>query len=108
MADFATFLSTLKSGIATLVSGSFSEAKTAATQDALAFLENSRADLERWTNLLMEGKLTHEDFEFLVAGRKEVAAMEALKQAGLAQVRIDRFQNALLHLVVESAFKIFP
>jgi hypothetical protein len=36
-----------------------------------------------------------------------VATIEALKDAGLAQVRIDRFQKATLHLVIESAFKLF-
>jgi hypothetical protein len=40
-------------------------------------------------------------------GRKDVAAMAALTQAGLAQIRIERFRGALLHIVIESAFSVF-
>ncbi len=107
MAGFSDFLSTVKLGIAQLAAGSFGEAKQAAERDAQEFLQKTEADLKRWTDLLVDGKLTHEEFEFLVMGRKEVATMEALKQAGLAQVRVDRFRNAILHLVVESAFAVF-
>jgi hypothetical protein len=36
-----------------------------------------------------------------------LAELHALKQAGLAMVRIDRFKNALLDLVIDTAFDVF-
>ncbi len=107
MSDFSTFLTTLKQGIAQLAADSFRDAKRAAQADGEAFLRKSESDLERWTDLLVDGKLTQEEFEFLVMGRKDVIEMKALEAAGLAAVRVDRFRNAVLRLVVDTAFSVF-
>jgi hypothetical protein len=63
--------------------------------------------LRRWTKLLAQGDLSKDDFEWLVAGKKDLAEMEALKQTGLALVRLERFQNALISLVIDTAFETF-
>ena len=81
--------------------------KEEAVSDTKKFLEASKSDLKRWVKLLAQGDITQDDFEWLVLGRKDVAKMYALKQAGLTLVRIDRFKSALLNLVIDSAFDIF-
>jgi hypothetical protein len=58
MADFPAFLTTLKTGVATLASGTFSEVKAAATQDAQAFIDGSRAD-PRALDRTSGGRRTH-------------------------------------------------
>ena len=106
MADFNAFLKAVEAGAVELITGSFRDVGAAAKKDVANYLTKSKDDLKRWTDLLVGGQLTHEEFETLVLGKKEVAEMIALKQVGLAEVRLDRFQNALLHLVIESAFKL--
>ena len=108
MADFTTFLSALKDGVTQLVTKTFADHRDAAVKDASAFLEKTRVDLERWTKELGAGTLKKDDFEFLVNGKKDLAEMQALKQAGLALVRVDQFRKSVLDLVVGTAFKMFP
>ena len=108
MADFNQLLSALKDGVARLAAQSLQDFRKAAVKDADAFLEKTRADLSRWAGELEAGTLTQDDFEFLVKGKQDLAEMQALKQAGLALVRVDQFRNSLLDLVIGTAIKLFP
>lgn len=107
MATFDDFWKTLKEGLEALAVKNWKEVKGAAVADGTAFFDKTKADLERWTKLLAAGELTKDDFEWLIAGKKDLAEMQALKQAGLAQVRLERFQNALISLVIDTAFDTF-
>jgi hypothetical protein len=75
--------------------------------EAQEFLRKSRDDVERWAGLMNEEKLTPEEFESLVKGKKDLAEMEALKRAGMALVRIDRLRESLIEVVIKTAFGIF-
>lgn len=107
MADFDDFLENLKKGLEELAKKNWREFRDAAEKDGKAFVEKTKEDLRRWTKLLGQGGLSKDDFEFLVAGKKDLAEMEALKQAGLTLVRLERFQNALISLVIDTAFETF-
>lgn len=108
MSDFNKFLSALKDGVKQLVTQTLADHRNAAVKDANAFLEKTRVDLERWTKELAAGKLKTDEFEFLVKGKKDLAEMQALKQAGLTLVRVDQFRNSVFDLVIGTAFKMFP
>jgi hypothetical protein len=107
MPDFDDFLENLKKGLEELAKKNWIEFREAAEKDGKAFVEKTKEDLRRWTKLLAQGDLSKDDFEFLVAGKKDLAAMEALRQAGLTLVRLERFQNALTSLVIDTAFETF-
>lgn len=107
MPDFDDFLENLKKGLEELAKKNWAEFREAAEKDGKAFVEKTKEDLRRWTKLLAQGDLSKDDFEFLVAGKKDLAEMEALRQAGLTLVRLERFQNALISLVIDTAFETF-
>ncbi len=107
MSKFDDFLKALKDGIKELAEESWKEYQQSAVKDGSAFVEKTKEDLERWTKLLANGDLTPKDFEWLVKGKKDLAELEALKQAGLALARLDQLRNSLIDLVVGTAFKIF-
>ncbi len=107
MARFEQFLKALRDGLKALVADTIQDFSQAATKDGQAFLKKARADLERWTKALARGQLSKADFEWLVQGKKDLAEMEALKQAGLGLVRVDQFRSSLIDLVVGTAFKVF-
>jgi len=107
MADFGNFLENLENGLGELAKDSMNDFAAAALKDGKAFIEKARDDLNRWTKLLAAGELTKEDFEFLVAGKKDLAEMETLKEAGLTLVRIEKFQNALISLIIDTAIDTF-
>ena len=89
-----------------LIARTLSDHKRAATKDVAAFLKRARSDLERWVRQLASGALTQDEFEFLVRGQKDLAEMEALKQAGLGSARLDQFQASLIDLVIGTAVKL--
>lgn len=107
MADFNDFLRNLEESLRELVREHFEDFLAVARKDGEAFIERAKEDLKRWTRLLAAGELTRQDFEFLVAGKKDLAEMEGLKQAGLTLVRIEKFQNALISLIIDTALKTF-
>jgi len=102
MFDFDDFFKTLVGNLKAFVEGSWKDYKDAAFKDGKAFLGKAKKDIERWTELLVEGKLTQDEFGFLLAGKKDVAELEALKQAGLSAVRLTKFRNGLLRVVIDT------
>jgi len=107
MPGFDDFLSSVRKKLTNLVKRNLQDHRDEAIADGKEFLEKARADLERWTGLLAEGKLSRDDFEWLVAGKKDLAELTLLKQKGLAQVRVDRFKNGLLDIVIDTAVDTF-
>ena len=71
------------------------------TQD---FLQRSKDGVARAGLLYAEGKIDRDDFEDLILGKKDLAEMHALKQAGLASATIDTFTNGVLQIFVDAAF----
>lgn len=106
MPDIDEFFNALKDEITELAETHLEEMREAAIQDGTAFLQRTRDDLKRWAHLLEKGEMSREEFESLVRGQKDLAEMEALKQAGLAAVRAERFRNALIDRIVGTASRI--
>lgn len=106
MVDFDAFLKELKIGVRDIAREEAKGFVRATRRDGKEFLEAIEEDLELWTNQLAEGKLTVEDFEFLVRGKKDLAKMKTLTQAGLAAVRIDRIRMAMIELIITAAGKM--
>jgi hypothetical protein len=107
MPDFDAFLDQLEDDIVDLADAHFDELREQAVQDGEAFLDRTEADLKRWTTLLETGRLSREEMASLVRGQKDLARMNALKQAGLAAVEATRFRDALLERVVSTAVRVF-
>ena len=107
MSNFNNFINIIEEGVKELAKKTLKGFKDEALSDTKNFLKETEEDLKRWTKLLAKGELSQDDFEWLVLSRKDVAELHALKQAGLALVRTDRFKNALIDLVIDTAFDVF-
>lgn len=79
-----------------------------AVSDTEDFLQRSRDGVARATALLAAEQIDQEDFEDLILGKKDLAEMHALKQAGLASATIDTFVNGVLQILVDAAFAAIP
>ena len=106
MVDFDAFFKEIKDGAIEIAREEAKGFVREAKSDGKDYLDSLKLDLELWTKLLAEGKLSIEDFEFLVRGKKDLAKMKALTEAGFAAVRIDRIRNALVELVITAAGKM--
>lgn len=100
------FLNEVKTGAQKIAQQEAADFLDAATKDTQAFLNDLERDLETWTQQLASEQLSMAEFEFLVKGKKDLAQMIALTQAGLAAIRIDRIRNALIDLVIKAASKM--
>lgn len=72
-----------------------------ATKDVQKFVSSLETDLKSWIASFSKGELTIADLEFLLKGKRDLAEMHALKQAGLAKVTLDRFKDAVLGAIIK-------
>jgi hypothetical protein len=107
MANFQDFLNILNVELVAFAEYSWKTYKTQAVKDGKFFVEQTKQDMERWTKMLATRDLTRDDFEWLMVSKRELAALTALKQKGLAKVALDRFTNGLIDTIVSTAFKVF-
>ncbi len=107
MPDFNDFLKALKDNLVELAKAEFADYRDQVLSDGTAFAEKAKNDLKRWSEELLDGSLSKTDFEALVKGKSDLAEMEALKLAGLTQVRIDKVKGRVLDTVIGTAFKLF-
>lgn len=102
--DFDDLLGQIKDGVTALALATVRRYADDAVADATDFLDQTQDKLRRWTGLLAEGELTTEDVEWLVRSQASLLEMRALKQSGLALVRVDEFRASVLNLVTDTIF----
>ena len=76
---------------------------TRAAADGRAFLDSTKTEVSIWLKQLADGEITQKNFESLVRGERDLAKMESLKQAGLAQVAIDTFTRGVIDIIINAA-----
>lgn len=106
MDDFDEFLDILTAKLGDIAESAAEEIKDALIHDGVAFARKTQKRLQRWAGLVAADKLTIDEFRYLLEAQQDLARMEALKQKGLAQIRIDRLRNSLLNAVVESVVAV--
>ena len=107
MVKFDKFLKTLKKCIVDLAKNTLSDFKDQAIDDASSFLTDTKDDLNRWTKLLARGQLTKDEFTFLMKSKKDLFELHALTQSGVALITIQKFRDAVIDLVVNTAVDVF-
>jgi hypothetical protein len=105
MSNLDSILATVKNEVTAYAAGQFKDLKNEAVADGLAFVKSFETDLQTWTKQLACGKLTQDEFKFLVGSKRDLAELAALKAAGLAQARKDGFVNGLAAVVVNAVVK---
>jgi len=101
--NFDQFFETLNTGVVDIAKAEAADYLQQATDDGQKFLDDSKDKLIKWTKMLNDGELDQAEFASLVRGQKDLAAMHALKQAGMAAVRIDRIRVAVIDLIITAA-----
>jgi hypothetical protein len=74
-ATFDDFWGQLQADFTTFTTSTWGKYLDAAITDGQAFLEKAKNDLIRWTSLIIENKLTLNDVEWLVLGKKDLAEL---------------------------------
>ena len=103
MPSFDDFLKTLKDNFVKTAREQLQEHAEAFVKDAKDFADETKDDLKTWAKELADGNMSLAGFELAVRGKADLAKMQALKQAGLAAIRIDKLKAAILDTVVNTA-----
>ena len=105
MSNLDAILATVKNEVTAYAAGQFKDLKNEAIADGLSFVKAIETDLPTWTKQFTVGKLSQDEFKFLVGSKKELAELAALKATGVAQARKDGFVNGLAAVVVNAVVK---
>lgn len=103
MADFNKIFSDIKNALGPLAEKDIKEFANQGKQDAEAFLQQSRAKLAEWVQQLADKDIDADEFRLLVESQKAAAEMELLRAASAGTVRIERFRDSVVGLVVKTA-----
>ena len=100
--DFSQIFDQLKTNVFALAQNTVNDYVDQARTDGLNLLNESQEKLEKWTLQLANQEIDTGDFEWLVLSQKDVVAMDALKQAGLAEIKIQQFRDGVLKIIVDT------
>jgi len=107
MSLFDTFLADVGSGAKGLAQQTLQGFVAQAQGDTSDFLNQQKQNLNDWTVALAQNQMSKDEFTDLALGLKDLAQMHALTEAGIAAASVQRFRDALIQLVIDTAFKTF-
>ncbi len=104
--NFDQLFESLKANIGNLAAQTVKDEIPYAEQDGQTFLNTVKDNLETWTQQLSDGNITVFDFTYLILSQKNCGEMVALKNAGLAEARIDHFKDDLIDCIIDTISKV--
>ena len=70
------------------------------------FLLNNTVDFARWEQLVKEGKLTREEFYWLLKSRRDSLELKFLEMGGFYLVNVEQTRDELIQLIIKAAMKL--
>ncbi|MEI6892639.1 MAG: hypothetical protein V5783_10760 [Pontiella sp.] len=71
-------------------------------KEGKAFGETISGDLVKWTAAYQAGKIDESGLKRLMKRKRTTLKVRGLKQAGIAEIRLEQLQNQMLEIVVSS------
>ena len=99
-------LKTIRNGISELAKESFSEFVKEAGSDAESTFNALKEDVESWAGQMQSGELSMDDLKFLMRGKKDLMKISALTQIGAAKIKMDKFKQGVVDLVISSIISV--
>ena len=104
MNNFEELFQNLEKGVDSIAQSSLKDYLNQAKTDGQNVLTSLKENLQRWTEEVENGSLNKEDLEFLLQEEEALDELTTLKQAGLAEIRLDTFKNSLVNLITDTVF----
>ena len=102
--DINNFVKAVLTNASNLAATLFKSYAGQAETDASTFVQTAKAGIARAVSLYQQGKIDKDELEDLIQGKKDLAVMHALKDAGLASAAIDTFVNGLIQIMIDAVF----
>ena len=99
-------LKQIKSELTQLFTDNFKNLSNESKKDLNKFLIESEEKLKRWSVLLLEEKITKEEFEWLVKSQKDTLLLTSLKEAGISKIKLSNFKNQVISTIIKTVFGV--
>ena len=101
------FKAAILEGAKQLAKDTVGDVLDSAREDAKAFLESIKDDLQNWHKMLKNDEINKDDLKDLIEAKEALAEIRALTQAGIAATKIQRFRTGLINLISDTAKSMF-
>lgn len=98
--NFDQIYQDLKAGVEGVAKQSLQDYITEAKAAGQTALDGMKENLQHWAQEVENGSLSKEDLEFLLQEEASFEELTALKQAGVTEIRIDEFKNAIINTIL--------
>lgn len=102
--DFEAVFDEIKTGVLVLITNTVKTFAEDAKSDIFSFLEGSKEDLKRYTEMYARGQLHKLELEFLVGAKATNAKLMALSSKGIAKSRLKHLRDSLRDLILNTVF----
>lgn len=99
-------LKEIKNELVQLFADNFKSLSSESKKDLNEFLSESEEKLKRWTVLLLEEKITKEEFEWLLKSQKDILILASLKEAGISKIKLSNFKNQVISTIIKTVFGV--
>lgn len=99
--DFEELMKELKASLVSLFGEKWKDLKSESKKDIEQFLEKSKVKLKRWTELLANGDIDLDDYEWLLKSQKDLMLMQALHSAGVNKISLGHFKNKVIKTIID-------
>ena len=106
--DWKDFFAQTSEGAKGLCIGSLSSYTKSVTKDVQKFLEKSKSNFLLWSQQVLDGTLSKEEYESLV--KRQMAGIEfiAIKKAGIGKIELEKFSSGLVKIIIDTTFSLLP
>lgn len=105
MIDFETFLQTVRTDLGLLAEDLGRNYAKEVVKDGTDYAKRFKDRIERRITLLADGKLTKDEFEWLMKAEKNLVELKTIKKKGLAIVQLNRIRDAIIDTMIGAALK---
>lgn len=98
--DFESIYKGIKDAVISTATSNYKNYKDAVISDVTDFLEKAKDKIKEYTLQLSEKKISKDEFEFNVAGLKELCEMQALKECGIALIKLDELKSKIGNVII--------
>ena len=99
--DLQDHFNELKEAALELAKNEFKDYYEDAKKDIETFLKESEIKLKDWGVALLFGEITKEEVKMLLLSEKDLFTLELLKQAGIQQIKLNKFKDNLFGLIID-------
>lgn len=103
--DFNELFKELKKEMLAIFKEDFGDFPNEAKNDLEDFLLSSKDKLLKWTDLVRDESITHEEFAWLLESQKDLMLFHALYAKGISKIKLGHFKNKVIRVILSTVFK---